>query len=149
MDLFLARNLANDLIKQHGLDALGWRFQYDRAKRRLGCCNSSKRLITMSSFFVQNSEECHVKDTILHEIAHVLAGLKNHHNRIWKIQARTIGCSGRITASGLEIKRAKGRYKWICTSCGKTGYYLRRPKYILIPDAYKCKTCRMPVRWSY
>ena len=40
------------------------------------------------------STEENVKNTLLHEIAHALAGHEHNHDEVWKATARSIGCDG-------------------------------------------------------
>ena len=35
-----------------------------------------------------------MKNTLLHEIAHALAGHEHNHDEVWKATARSIGCDG-------------------------------------------------------
>jgi predicted SprT family Zn-dependent metalloprotease len=149
MNLLIAQNIAKNLIVEHGLSALGWRFNYDRSKRRLGCCKFSKRLITLSPYYTANSEEDTVRNTILHEIAHALVGPRNNHNNVWRCKAREIGCLARRTGSPDDrTAMPQGRYKWNCTGCGLTGSYHRRPKHLHVPNAYRCPRCRAVIQWS-
>lgn len=93
MDLTAARTLATSLMDEHGITELGWRFDFDRAERRLGCCHYRTRQITLSRAYVLAADEPSVRDTILHEIAHVLAGPRARHGWEWKVQALKIGAS--------------------------------------------------------
>lgn len=74
-----------------------WRFGWDRAVRRLGCCHYAKRRITLSRHFVarflQEAPQliCH---TLLHEIAHALAYIhckETGHGRFWKQYCAQLG----------------------------------------------------------
>ena len=40
--------------------------------------------------FKENEEE--IKDTVLHEIAHAIAGGNHHHDRVWKDVCNRLGC---------------------------------------------------------
>lgn len=39
----------------------------------------------------EKNEEC-IKDTVLHEIAHAIAGGKHHHDNVWVACCNKIGC---------------------------------------------------------
>ena len=69
MELADAESLALELMRQHGL-LPRWKFKFDRAIRRFGCCNEGKRLISLSARLTELNSEYEVRDTILHEIAH-------------------------------------------------------------------------------
>ncbi|MBL0886878.1 SprT-like domain-containing protein [Myceligenerans indicum] len=92
MNLVEARNLARDLMSRHGL--AGWRFEYDDAKRRAGMCHFARRRISLSAPLATVYDESEVRDTVLHEIAHALAGPEAGHGARWREKAREIGCSG-------------------------------------------------------
>ena len=48
MHLQDARNLATELMRQHGLIDAGWRFRFDHARRRFGSCRYAEKAITLS-----------------------------------------------------------------------------------------------------
>lgn len=53
-----------------------------------------KRLIEISDvIFARNQNEAALKNTILHEIAHLLTPNQGH-NEVWKVTAQQIGCDG-------------------------------------------------------
>ena len=64
------------------------------------------------------NNEDKVKDTILHEISHVLTP-KQGHNNIWRTKAIEIGCDGERCYDGKEINHVKGKYVCQCPSCKK------------------------------
>ena len=43
-----AQELARELMRRHGLFDAGWRFRFDHARRRFGCCRYGPKLITLS-----------------------------------------------------------------------------------------------------
>jgi predicted SprT family Zn-dependent metalloprotease len=94
MDLNDAAKLAGLYM---GLHKLGdWQFRFDRATRRFGCCNHKSKTISLSTVLVGLNDKREVRDTILHEIAHALAGPKvRAHGREWREIALRIGCNGR------------------------------------------------------
>ena len=68
-----ARQLAIELMDAHGLR--DWSFAFNRAKRTMGLCRHHQRRIELSVYFVLSNDAASVRDCILHEIAHALAGL--------------------------------------------------------------------------
>jgi hypothetical protein len=89
MNIAEAEKLARELMQQHGLE--GWQFKWDRAKKRLGSCNYTRRRITLSAHQTKNREVVEVKDTILHEIAHALLPPRSGHGKLWKAKCVEIG----------------------------------------------------------
>lgn len=78
----------------------GWRFCWDRAVRRLGCCNYAKKQISLSRHYVAAyllQEPDMVRRTLLHELAHALA-MTHHraraHGRIWQYYCAALGIAG-------------------------------------------------------
>lgn len=95
MDLDVARSLALDLMAEHALT--DWSFAFDDATRRMGQCQYASRRITMSWRYAQHADEAHVRDTILHEIAHALTPGAKHGLR-WKVMAQKLGTSPKACA---------------------------------------------------
>ena len=116
MDLQEASILAKKLMHQHNLD--NWYFEFDRAKRRFGCCHHMKRKITLSAYMTLLNNESEIKDTILHEIAHALCPPKEGHGRVWKQTAQSIGCNATRCCSS-EVKEADRRYEYRCPHCNR------------------------------
>src|SRR5882672_4336865 len=90
MNLNEAQTLATELINKN---APGWSFGWDRSKRRFGCAHYRTRLITLSLELVMRNTVEQVKDTILHECAHAIAGFQAGHGPVWKQAARNLGAS--------------------------------------------------------
>src|SRR5688572_8898033 len=97
------RELAEQALKEHrkieGGPTLweeGWRFQWDAAVSRGGCCHYRKHLITLSKpIFAKPENRDNALNVILHEVAHALAGHAAGHGPAWMSIARRIGCDGR------------------------------------------------------
>ena len=106
MNLEDAQSLAEILMTEHKLAQ--WSFRFDRARVRFGCCNFTKKYISLSRHLVELNEKSLVYDTILHEIAHALVGPKHGHDKFWKLKARELGCSAKRCHS-LEFSK----YKWV------------------------------------
>src|SRR5687767_14955649 len=83
MNLYEAAHLAKQLMRQHGLDALGWTFGFDHARRRFGRCDYTDKRITLSRALTFLNSVDEVRDTVLHEIAHALTPGAGHGAR-WR-----------------------------------------------------------------
>lgn len=127
MELEKAKELANELIgRKHLLYRDGWRFEFDNAKRRLGCCNFTYKTISLSKAITLINDESIIRNTILHEIAHALVGRGHGHDWVWRQKALEIGCDGNRCCS--NSVRVEGKYKAICNSCKKVSYAHREKK---------------------
>ena len=91
MQTSAALRLARTLLDEHGLR--DWTVGLDRAKARAGATHFRTRRITLSGPLTRVHDEHHVRDTVLHEIAHALVGPAHGHDAVWKAKARAIGAS--------------------------------------------------------
>ena len=91
-DLDRVRVWAEALIAQH-LDST-WRFAFDHAKVRAGLCDFTRKRITVSRYLAARFDDEDNYQTLLHEVAHALAGPREGHNRRWLSIARELGYVG-------------------------------------------------------
>jgi predicted SprT family Zn-dependent metalloprotease len=130
-DLITLEREAHDLLHQHGLTALGWRFAWDRALTRFGSCHYGRRRITLSKpLALANSPEEN-RDTLLHEIAHAIAGPRAGHGNTWKAACRTLGARPHPTAPH-TTHTPPARYVLECEHCGYRWRRYRRPHRTLV-----------------
>lgn len=121
-----AEILAVKLMIEHGLYFNRWNFEFDGAKRRLGCCNFRTKRISLSKHVVLINDESIIRNTILHEIAHALVGRNHGHDSIWRQKALEIGCDGnRLCGNSVRVE---GKYKAECFGCGRVSYCHRVKK---------------------
>lgn len=130
MDLHEAEKLARALMDRHGLFDDGWRFRWGSAKRQIGSVRVRQqrnrrtgrtvttKTLSLSRPLVRSNSEAEVRDTILHEIAHAIAGPENGHNEIWKRVCRRIGAKPQRLA-GEDVNGIKPRYLVTCGQCGR------------------------------
>ncbi|MEU4688997.1 SprT-like domain-containing protein [Actinoplanes sp. NPDC023714] len=118
-----ARALATGLMARHGLT--GWTFAFDDAKTRAGVCHHGRRVIGLSRPLTALYSVEQVTDTVLHEIAHALAGPAHGHDRVWRRIAVRIGCSG-MRCVPAEAPRIDGRWVGVCPAGHRTTAH-RRP----------------------
>lgn len=122
MELHEIEKQAKALMVAHGVGVLP--FEFDNGKRRIGACHF-KRIgttvlptkITLSRHFaaILTPEELH--DTMLHEIAHALAGHAAGHGPVWRNAIRKLGGKAeRCKATAASPERA---VEGTCPKCGK------------------------------
>ncbi len=85
--LKLIESMTLDLMTLHGVS--DFKFKLTGARRRWGACNSST--ITLSINHALYSDIKDVKNTILHEIAHAIVGVKHGHREVWQNKANELG----------------------------------------------------------
>ena len=124
MELNDAARLAEDLMAEHGVE---WGFGFDRAVRRFGAARFRKQMITLSRELTLRNDEDKVRETVLHEIAHVLAGAAAGHGRVWKLKCVELGIEPRRCYEVEDVEPVPLRYKATCDSCGKEYQRARRP----------------------
>lgn len=112
-----ARTLADQLLREHGLLDLGWSFAWSNGLNQLGHCCWRSRTIRLSRHFVALNGPELVRATVLHEIAHALAGPGTGHGPAWQRIARSLGVPPR--ASTAEAVMPRGRWDMVCGLCGQ------------------------------
>lgn len=136
MDMEKARAMARDLMEAY--DFAHWSFDFDRAKTRNGQCDFTRQRITLSRHFVQLNDATLVRETILHEIAHAIAGSAAGHGPQWQMVARNLGVR---PVARKATSMPPGRYRGVC-SCGYPHSLHRKPS-----REYYCRTCRGGIRY--
>ncbi|MGN6367343.1 MAG: SprT family zinc-dependent metalloprotease [Phycisphaerae bacterium] len=144
MEMLDAERLASELMRAHGVG--DWAFGWNRRKRALGLCRYQQRRIELSAHFVRVNGEEIVRDTVLHEIAHALAGQRAGHGPKWKAMCLRLGCKPERCDKG-EAVMPRGRWEARCPTCGKEYWRHKRPQR---GARYWCRTCgpmRGPVQF--
>ena len=115
------------------------RFMQCEAKRRAGLACHDDKVIVLSSFVFKESDEA-IKNTILHEMGHIIAGPGIKHGPVWQRIVEKMN-----QATGLHITRcyddsempvhaaaiAKAyKYKFACEQCGQQLKYVKRSKFV-------------------
>ena len=138
MELNLVKILADKLLDEHGLIEKGWRFSFDRAKRRAGSCKFSKKEITIAKAYAEQQEVMEIKNTILHEIAHALVGPQHGHSQIWRKKAKEIGCDA---SRCHHIVFSKPKYVLTCyNSCFKVSRHRVNQSFMKSKICSKCNS---------
>ncbi|MYA35301.1 MAG: SprT family zinc-dependent metalloprotease [Gammaproteobacteria bacterium] len=96
---------ARDLMDRHGL--ADWSFRSNDAEKKLGVCRYREKRILLSRWHAANGARGQVTDTILHEIAHALAGMSAGHGPAWKTIAQQLGATPKSRAPETEQTRNK------------------------------------------
>lgn len=123
--------LANQLLCQWGLS--NWQIRFDRARTRAGSCRHEEQVITLSAPLLTLFSYSQVKEVILHEIAHALAGKNHQHDVVWKNLARRVGANPHASLQGTP--RLPGRWMGVCPQ-GHVFERHRAPR-----QKYSCAKC--------
>lgn len=123
-------SLCESLLVKHNLHS--WKCKINNEHNEWsGICNHSRKTIELSHYLSRCSLD-YILDTILHEIAHAIAGYHEHHGVRWHKIAREIGCSGEI--HGVKISE---KYLAICENCG---YHHTRTQ-LAYNNKFSCSFC--------
>jgi len=116
-----------------------WTLTQNKRKAALGVANFRKKTIEVSSVLSACVSLEEMKDTVLHEIAHVLAGLQAGHGPAWRAACRKIGAK----AERCHLMKTSDilhtfAYLLTCPKCGaQTGVHRVTHK----TRFYICKRC--------
>jgi predicted SprT family Zn-dependent metalloprotease len=144
-ELHRVRTWAEALIALH-LDS-SWTFGFDNAKLRAGLCDYTHKRISVSRYLSARYDDETNHQTLLHEVAHAVAGASAHHGPRWKAVARELGYVGGTTHHG-ETAVELAPWVGVCPA-GHTAYRHRRA-----PRATSCSKCaprfdpRFPFTWT-
>ena len=93
---------ARELMHRHGLG--GWTFRFSAARRTIGLCKEKEKVIQLGRHHAADDPPAQVTDTILHEIAHALAGNAAGHGPAWRNTAKRIGALPRASKAVDPVK---------------------------------------------
>ena len=145
MDLKELAAIAQREMAKHGLH--DWTFGFADTKRQLGVCKYRKKRIEMSEFASLNSPQESVIDTLMHEIAHAIAGHAAGHGPVWKAVALRVGASPRSCAVATEQVVQPGDWQATCPACQRTFHRYKRPKSL---SGYRCKcAAQSPIAFAF
>ena len=119
MNLLDVQQLATGLLREHNLSQKGWTFEFDNAKRRFGVCKYRSKVIGLSKPLAEANDYVEVVDTLLHEIAHAIAGYAAGHGPEWKKVCVRIGAKPQRCYSSEDVTTIAGKYRAVCGGCGK------------------------------
>jgi predicted SprT family Zn-dependent metalloprotease len=134
MELRKLEEAVAEQFTRHGL--VGWTFRLADTKRRLGVCKHRTKRIEISEYYATHNRDEAVLDTLLHEVAHALAGPKAGHGPVWKEIAIRIGATPRACDDSPDTVVQPGDWQTTCTACNRTHHRYKRPRSL---SGYRCK----------
>lgn len=75
---------------------LRWKTQIFGASKTSAQTDYHNKTLLFALFYIENATDVQFKNTVLHEIAHILAGPFENHNATWKRIAKQIGNNGKL-----------------------------------------------------
>ena len=125
-------------------------FDTEATVRRAGVCKyrlDGGGTVALSVHYIKHATAADVVDTLLHEVAHAIAGHAAGHGPEWKRVARLLGCSANRCAD-LPAAMRGGRYEARCSAecCDHALGYRQR-----LSDSMRhramCQHCKAAVEW--
>jgi predicted SprT family Zn-dependent metalloprotease len=145
MDLQELADIAGRELSKHGLH--GWTFVLGSTKRRLGACKYRTKRIEIAEYHARNNPAETVLDTLLHEIAHAIAGSAARHGPVWKAIAARLGARPVACDDSDETVVKPGDWQAKCPACAKTFHLYKRPRSL---SGYRCKCkARSPLIFEF
>ena len=115
------------MVSNARLSTQPWRFEFDSARRRFGICRFGLNVIGLSRVLTELNDEAEVRDIILHEIAHALAGPRAGHGPLWKAQAAAIGARPQRCYSDDNVVTVEAAWQATCWQCNKVAKRHKNP----------------------
>lgn len=139
-------HLARSLIAQHlGHRVPPWTFRWNRRKSAIGVCNYRYRRIEFSEQYLHLPDE-EVRDTVLHEIAHALAGSDAKHGPRWQYVARQIGAKAERVRNLPLDQGPLPQWVTVCDQCSRATAVTYRRRTDRVLARRRCPRCYGPVK---
>ncbi|TDI96986.1 MAG: hypothetical protein E2O29_01760 [Deltaproteobacteria bacterium] len=114
MDITEALHLAENLKNEYGLH--NWEIRLSNSKRAFGTCYFGINVIKLSQHLVRLNEVDRVRNTILHEIAHAVAGIGHNHDKVWRDKFISMGGDGKRCYNENDANTPKANYIGKCVN---------------------------------
>lgn len=123
-------------LEEQGLR--GWTVRLSKAKGSLGHCEHSNKTIALSRHWLAVLDDEEIINTIIHEVAHAIAGYKAGHGPEWR--RICLGMGGSATRTGGEGFKVESKYVGKCP-----GNHVSIQRHALSAamkeDRFYCKAC--------
>ena len=86
-------------------------------------------------------ERAEITDTLLHEIAHAIVGVRHQHDAVWRTKAREIGCTAERWHA---VNHTPARWVGAC-GCGKRWLRQRLSRNLRL--GARCGSCNGEISW--
>ncbi len=131
LEAFAAAKIAEHLPPE------GWTFSWLKTKRTMGICNFRTKMISASRVYVGVASVQQLENTVLHEIAHAIAGFAAAHGPAWERACVEIGAEPKRLFDASTISPP---YTWArsCKVCGPVAKYFTKPRSKRSHSCVKC-----------
>lgn len=153
MEIKEAKRLAIAHMDYYGLTNQGWTFEWMNSLRRLGETSvtpSGVKRIRLSYALTEARSERDVTQTIIHECAHAIVGIRAGHGPRWKAQMRAMGAKPERLSTHTEetLLATKGKFKYTL-ECPETAKYIGGMSRKVTAKTYRyiCPCHKQPIRF--
>lgn len=138
-----ATQITRDLMNDNGLNDWKLRLITDVKTPFLGRCAESQQCIYLNAHHIDQHHSELVKDTVLHEIAHALVGVKHGHDEIWRAKAKELGSHAleACVSFGLSLDALDAIRSGHIVEVEYTEEIVRKPKHTIHKITDLCPTC--------
>ena len=141
-------------------EAANYRFEFGGYKKTLGKCYHWPKKVTVGKTYAQDNDKELVINTLIHEIAHAVAGPNHGHDKTWKkiFKELLIKYNQPVQYIGAKAKKNvinnHSKYKIFCEDCNANYNYMRKcwwmshkdvNGYLTKVECKKCKTCKFKI----
>ena len=91
--------------------------------------------------YCHRATRAEIADTLLHEIAHAIVGVRHQHDAVWRAKAREIGCTAERCH---DVSHTPARWVGAC-GCGKR--WLRQRLSRHLRRGARCGSCNGEITW--
>jgi len=136
MTLEEAVKFCEDYLKEQSIkypQLKGWKVVINNRKGSFGTCCERKKEIALSSILIPNCTDDSIWNTITHETAHAIVGVRHVHDNVWRRQHILLGGDGKRTNGNESYKIDadivhQNIYKFVavCKFCGEKHYRQKR-----------------------
>lgn len=114
-DMLTLMENAENVLDETGLTDLGWTIRWNQNLSNAGVCKYNHKRIEISAVIAEYVPADRTWDTVLHEIAHALAGPNAGHGPKWLATCKTLGGSGSVATvlEGDEATRFTMASRWV------------------------------------
>lgn len=111
-------------------------------------------LVKFSRKWLEELSERELNQTIIHELAHIKAGIEEGHNRKWRRVMRNWGQrEDEIHYTTNKTQKKIYNYNLHCPNCGSNNYYARKGKFVKMVEKGDrecyCGNCGKEVELKY
>lgn len=136
----------------------GIKFKTFKSVKTFGICSYREHALVLNEQLLKEDENC-IRNTVMHELAHFIAGSKAKHGPEWKKVANRISVE-----TGLNISRTNSfethpevakyreeniKYKFKCRGCGCTLKYTKKTEFVrTYADTFETFSGEKKPRWT-